>query len=181
MAEQANGGPPGTLADPADFAERGFRAALGRFGTGVAVVTSTHDGEPVGLTCNAFTSVSLDPPLILFCPAKTSATWPRIAAVGAFCVNVLAESQKQVCASFARTGVDKFAGIDIEPARRVNAPRITGALAHLECEIADVHEAGDHLIVIGRVVALCHKDGSPLMFYGGAYGRFIQALQRCVA
>lgn len=181
MAEQANGGPPGTLTDPGDFAERGFRTALGRFGTGVVVVTARHEGQPVGLTCNSFTSVSLDPPLILFCPAKTSTTWPRIAAAGTFCVNVLAESQQQVCASFARTGVDKFAGIDIEPAGRVNAPRIAGALANLECQIASVQEAGDHLIVIGRVLALSHEEGAPLMFYGGTYGRFIQGLQRCVA
>jgi len=158
-----------------------YRKVLGHFPTGVTVVTGLTATQPNGLTIGSFTSVSLDPPLVGFLPMKTSDSWNDIRPSGAFCVNVLAESQQQVCASFARTGVDKFAGIDIEPAGRVNAPRITGALAHLECEIADVHEAGDHLIVIGRVVALCHKDGSPLMFYGGTYGRFIQGLQRCVA
>jgi 3-hydroxy-9,10-secoandrosta-1,3,5(10)-triene-9,17-dione monooxygenase reductase component len=173
--------PACVLAPAPGRTEPGFRTALGTFGTGVVVVTARHDGEPVGLTCNAFTAVSLDPPMVLFCPAKTSATWPRIAVAGSFCVNVLAESQQHVCASFARTGVDKFAGIDVEAASHVDAPRIAGALAHIECEIADVHEAGDHLVVLGRVLGLSHRNGSPLMFYGGAYGRFSQGIQRRVA
>jgi 3-hydroxy-9,10-secoandrosta-1,3,5(10)-triene-9,17-dione monooxygenase reductase component len=156
----------------ARFAAEEFRSVLGRFGTGVVIVTATYADEPVGLTCNSFSSVSLEPPLVLFCPAKMSTSWPRIAQAGEFCINVLGDSQRAVCASFARTGVDKFVGVETEPARYVAAPRLVGALAHLECEIADVHEAGDHFIVVGRVLALTQSQGTPLLFYRGSYGGF---------
>ncbi|MBV9278815.1 MAG: flavin reductase family protein, partial [Chloroflexi bacterium] len=102
-------------ADPA-VAEEHFRATLGHFCSGVTIVTSNGEDGPAGLTCQSFASVSLDPPLVLICPGKSSTSWPRIEATGAFCVNVLNEDQEELCRGFAARGADKFAGIGWEAA-----------------------------------------------------------------
>ncbi len=151
-------------------AARRFRDVLGRFATGVAVVTSTSAGAPVGLTCQSFTSVSLDPPMVLFCPAKTSRAWPAIQRSGKFCVNFLADDQEPVSTTMASRGVDKFADIDWSPSAATGSPLIHGILGYVDCTIHAVHEVGDHFVVIGRVRELeVSADDAPLLFYRGRY------------
>jgi flavin reductase (DIM6/NTAB) family NADH-FMN oxidoreductase RutF len=151
-----------------------YRSVLGHFATGVTVITAIDpDGdEPVGLAANSFTSVSLDPPLVAFCAAHSSSTWPRIQAARTFCVNILAEDQEDVCRLMATKGADKFADLAWSPS--VNgSPILPGALAWIDCTIDSEHEAGDHVIVVGRVHELgFEEEGSPLLFFRGAYGRF---------
>jgi 3-hydroxy-9,10-secoandrosta-1,3,5(10)-triene-9,17-dione monooxygenase reductase component len=150
-------------------AARRFRDVLGHFASGVCVVTAVSGGHPVGLTCQSFSSVSLDPPLVLFVPARTSRAWPLIQRAGKFCVNILAAEQAAVSNPMASRGADKFAGIDWTPAEATGSPVLPGVLGHLDCSIHAVHEAGDHMIVIGRVLHLEAVDGDPLLFYRGAY------------
>jgi 3-hydroxy-9,10-secoandrosta-1,3,5(10)-triene-9,17-dione monooxygenase reductase component len=151
-----------------------FRQVLGHFPTGVTVVTATgSDGRPVGLAVGSFFSVSLDPPLVAFCAAKTSSSYPKIEDVGHFTVNVLAEDQEELCRVFASSGTDKFAGVGYKPSPNTGSPILDGILAWIDCEIDAVHEAGDHWIVIGAVrdLAVVH-EGGPLVFFRGGYGRF---------
>lgn len=156
----------------ASFDAARFRQVLGHFPTGVTVVTAATEDGPVGLAIGSFASLSLDPPLVLFCAGRSSTTWPRIREAGAFCVNVLAEDQEDVCRVFAGRGTDKFAGIGWRPSL-IGAPQIMGCLASLDCRIEDVHAGGDHDIVVGRVVDLqVHRRGGPLVFFRGGYGRF---------
>jgi 3-hydroxy-9,10-secoandrosta-1,3,5(10)-triene-9,17-dione monooxygenase reductase component len=138
-----------------------LRRVLGSFATGVVVVTGEDDEGPVGFSCQSFASVSLDPPLVLFCPAHTSASWPRIAATGRFVVNVLA--------LIATSGVDKFAGVDWSPTDW--GPAIEDVLAQVMCTVQDVHPAGDHDIVVGHVQQLVTpREDGPLLFFRGDYG-----------
>ena len=149
-----------------------FRQVLGHFVTGVTVVTTAEEGEPAGLSVNSFTSVSLEPPLVAFCVAGVSRTWPRIRDVGSFCVNILADDQEDLSRAFARRTSDKFRGVGWRPAES-GAPIIAGALAWLDCSVEAEHGAGDHVIVVGRVreMGVAH-EGGPLVFYRGGYGRF---------
>ena len=158
--------------DPAAVAAaRRFRDVLGRFASGVTVVTAVSSGEPVGMTCQSFSSVSLDPPLVLFVPAKTSRAWPLMQRAGKFCVNFLASDHAELSNTMASRGTDKFAGVDWHPSPTTGSPVLTGALAHVDCTIHAVHEAGDHYVVIGRVVDLADNvDADPLLFYRGRYG-----------
>lgn len=131
-----------------------FRTVLSHFASGVVVVTSTEaDGTPVGMTCQSFTSLSLDPPLVMVSPAKSSSTWPRIAATGRFAVNVLGAHQQDTSRAFARSGTDKFAGQEWN-AGATGSPLLAGSIAHVECLLEVVHDAGDHVIAVGRVLAL---------------------------
>jgi 3-hydroxy-9,10-secoandrosta-1,3,5(10)-triene-9,17-dione monooxygenase reductase component len=149
---------------------RHHRDVLGQFATGVTVVTAVHEGEPIGLTCQSFSSVSLEPPLVLFCVSRTSTTWARLRQVGHFCVNVLAGDQRPLARTMAVRGPHKFTGVDWSPGV-TGSPVVAGALAHVECRIESVHPAGDHDVVIGRVLALGLGDGSapPLLFHRGDY------------
>ena len=142
---------------------------LGHFCTGVTVITGVEDGRPAGFACQAFAALSLDPPLVLFCPARSSATWPMIARAGYFCANVLAARQQEIARRFGVPGTDKFAGVSWSPSPS-GAPVLAGALAWVECAVQAVHEAGDHYVVVGRVTALgpCEAD-RPLLFYRGRY------------
>jgi 3-hydroxy-9,10-secoandrosta-1,3,5(10)-triene-9,17-dione monooxygenase reductase component len=146
-----------------------FRTVLGQFCTGVAVVTG-HDGAvPVGFACQSFAALSLDPPLVLFCPGKNSRSWPVIEAAGCFAVNVLADSQREVSTVFGAPGADKFAGLDWTPAPS-GAPLLTGSLTWVDCALETVHDAGDHYVVVGRVTALGEvRDERPLLFHRGGY------------
>ncbi|SFB46037.1 3-hydroxy-9,10-secoandrosta-1,3,5(10)-triene-9,17-dione monooxygenase reductase component [Amycolatopsis marina] len=146
-----------------------FRSVLGHFCTGVTVITG-HDGErPAGFACQSFAALSLDPPLVLFCPAKTSRSWPAIERAGRFAVNVLAEDQREVSAVFGARGADKFEAVGWRPAAS-GAPLLDGSLAWMDCVVDAVHEAGDHLVVVGRVTELGDtRDTRPLLFYRGAY------------
>ncbi len=159
-------------APPFDAAR--FRQVLGHFPTGVTVVTGRPEGgDPVGLAVGSFTSVSLDPPLVAFCPASTSSSWPEIEASGHFCVNILAEDQEELSRTFATSGADKFQGVGWKPAAGSGAPILDDVLAWIDCEIDAVHEGGDHYIVVGRVLDLdAPRPGGPLVFYRGGYGRF---------
>jgi 3-hydroxy-9,10-secoandrosta-1,3,5(10)-triene-9,17-dione monooxygenase reductase component len=149
-----------------------MRTVLGHFATGVAVVTSMHDGEPVGMACNSFTSVSLEPPLVLFCAASSSTTWPRIQAAGKWAVNILGEDDEEVCRLFAQKDADRFAHMIFRPGMS-GAPILDGALAFVDCVTEVEHAAGDHLIVVGRVLELGYQsEGKPLLFYRGGYGHF---------
>ena len=159
--------------DDADSRARArlFRDVLGRFASGVTVVTGRDAGLPVGLTCQSFTSVSLDPPLVLFCVARTSRSWPLIWRSGSFCVNVLADDQAAVSDVMARPGADKFAGLSWSPGAATGSPRIAGATAYVECSVQTVHEAGDHYVVIGRVLDLVAGEAEHgLTFHRGRYG-----------
>ena len=161
---------PGDDPDAQESAGK-FRDVLGRFCTGVTVVTSTSGGEPVGMTCQSFSSVSLDPPLVLFCPAKGSGAWPLIQRAGYFCVNLLAHGQLELSKAFAAKGTDKFAGVTWRPSA-TGAPLLDGVLGWVDCTIYAVHEAGDHYVVIGRVMDLGVEEAPhPLLFYRGAYAR----------
>jgi 3-hydroxy-9,10-secoandrosta-1,3,5(10)-triene-9,17-dione monooxygenase reductase component len=149
-----------------------FRTVLGHFCSGITIVTAVDDGMAVGLTCQSFASVSLDPPLVLFVPAKASSSWPRIRHAGHFCANVLADHQEPLGRRFAIKGADKFAGVGWRPGG-TGSPLLDGCLGYVECEVESVHDGGDHDIAVGRVVDLGVADeGSPLLFYRGGYGRF---------
>lgn len=152
------------------FDEDRFRDVLGRFASGVTVVTAMEDGGPVGFTCQSFTSLSLDPPMVALAPAKASTSWPRIARAGAFCVNVLGEDQEALGRGFAASGTDKFAGVAWHVGH-VGAPVLDGCLAWVECDLASIHDAGDHELVTGTVRHLGTGKGGPLLFYRGRYGR----------
>jgi flavin reductase (DIM6/NTAB) family NADH-FMN oxidoreductase RutF len=147
-----------------------MREVLGHFVSGVVVITAHGPDGPVGFTCQSFASLSLDPPLVNFSPARTSSTWPRIREIGRFCVNVLAADHQHYSAGFARTGVDKFVGVQWSPAPS-GAPILDGVSAWIDCALENEYDGGDHTIVVARV----HDLGSdpsrlPLLFYRGGYG-----------
>lgn len=159
----------------ADRAKDGawFRRVLGHYPTGVSVVTGiAADGAPIGLAVGSFSSVSLDPPLVAFMPSVGSSSWPKIRDRQRFCVNILASDQEPVCRAFAARGPDKFAGLSWRPASS-GSPILDGAVAWVDCDLEAVHEAGDHLIVIGWVRDLeIERPTLPLLFFQGGYGRF---------
>lgn len=149
-----------------------FREVLSAVPTSVAVMTAIHGGEPVGLTVGSFTAVSLDPQLVGFLPAASSTSFPRLREAGVFCANVLAAEQEQVCRSFAVSGSDKFAGLSWHSAPVTGSPVLRGVAAWIDCRIAAIYEAGDHFIVIGRVMALEAQAGAtPLLFHRGDFTR----------
>ena len=156
----------------AQFDSAEFRRVLGHFPTGVTVVTAVENGSPVGMAIGSFGSVSLDPPLVMFCPGRSSSSWPAIERSGSFCVNVLADDQAAVSSLFAGRDPDKFAGV-AWGTRATGSPVIDGCLAWIDCTIETVHEAGDHWIVVGRVADLgvARPDAGPLIFFKGGYGR----------
>ena len=158
------------------FDGRGFRRVLGHYPTGVTVVTAACPGGPEGMTIGSFTSVSLEPPLVSFCPARVSDSWIRIRDVGSFCVNVLGDDQADVSATFASKAENRFDGLTTR-VEATGAPVIEGCLAWIDCRIHAVHPGGDHDIVVGEVVALGIADDDsgqargPLVFLKGGYGR----------
>ena len=149
---------------------RSFREALGRFPTGVAFVTAAPDGEPAGLIVNSLTSVSLEPPLVAFCPSRSSLTWCRMRRAGRFGVNVLGREHEQFAIRATPVGADRFAGLAWERGRG-GVPLLTDAVTSLACEIVAEHLAGDHWIVVGRVDELrISPITDPLVFFAGAFG-----------
>jgi flavin reductase (DIM6/NTAB) family NADH-FMN oxidoreductase RutF len=151
------------LVDPATM-----RRTMGRFATGVAVITTFADGEPHGMTVNSLTSVSLQPPLLLVCFTHGARSAEAVTAAGRFVVNVLSQRQQAVALRFAEQGEDHFAGLALEYGDHA-VPVIPNALAHLECDVDRVIEAGDHVIVLGAVLEVCAREGDPLGFYGGRF------------
>lgn len=152
---------------------RTFRETLGRFGSGVVIVTATYESAPIGFVMQSFMSLSLDPPLIAVAPAKSSSSWPKIREIGKFCVNILAADQLELCRTFSNPSDDRFAGIEIATGI-TGAPRLPGVLAYIDCELEREHDAGDHTLAIGRVRDLSVQAGerAPLLFYSGQYGQF---------
>ncbi|WP_019634049.1 flavin reductase family protein [Actinomadura atramentaria] len=172
-----NGNAPTPLSPVASGAtadQARFRSVLGRFATGVVAVAGIDPvgGLPTGLAANSFTSVSLDPPLVAFCVAHTSSTWPVLRRAETVCVNILGQRQEHVCRQLAAKGAAKFAGLTWSSAPS-GGPVIDGALAWIECAVEQEHVAGDHVIVVARVLDLdVHHDDEPLVFYRGGYGGF---------
>ena len=147
-----------------------MREVLGHFASGVTVVTAVTADGPIGFTCQSFSSLSLDPPLVAFAPARTSRTWPRLRAIGRFCVNVLAEGQDAVSQNFARSGGDKFTGVRWTPSAH-GAPVLEDVVAWIDGELWAEYDGGDHTIVVARVLDLgAHPDRRPLLYHRGAYG-----------
>jgi flavin reductase (DIM6/NTAB) family NADH-FMN oxidoreductase RutF len=154
------------------FTSGEFRSALGVFPTGVAVVTArAPDGLLLGMTVSSFNSVSLEPPLVLFSLARTVLSFSAWQAAGAWGISVLGETQDGISTRFAQSGGGKWHGF--EPiAGATGVPLIPGALAHFECERHAHHDGGDHLIFVGRVLALGRRAGlasRPLVFFAGRY------------
>lgn len=145
-----------------------FRGAMSAFATGVAFVTTTVGGEPVGLIVNSIASVSLEPPLLSFCASRASLTWSRMRGAERVGVNILARHHEGFVRRATPAGADRFAGLAWRLVRGV--PVLTDALASLECEIDTEHRAGDHWIVVARVDALCcRRPRDPLVFFDGAF------------
>ena len=164
-APQADGGGPVSF----EPEPQRFRQVLGHFATGVTVISGMDGAEPVGFACQAFAALSLDPPLVLFCPARSSSSWPRMAKTGLFCANMLSAEQRELARRFGLSAADKFAGVTWTPAPN-GAPVLTGVLTWAGCTVQTVHEAGDHFVVIARVTDLgdC-VAGNPLLFYRGRF------------
>ena len=147
------------------FDTAAFKDAMGMFTTGVTIVAGIEDDQPVGFTCQSFVSLSIDPPYVAVAPARTSTSWPRIARSGAFCVNVLTEDQVDLCRGFAVSGGPKFDGVAWHPAPGTGSPVIEGSLAWVDCRLELVHDAGDHELILGRVLDLGVGAGSPLLYF----------------
>jgi flavin reductase (DIM6/NTAB) family NADH-FMN oxidoreductase RutF len=148
-----------------------YREVLGHFATGVAVVTTADEDGPAGFTCQAFNALSLEPPLVVFAPSRTSQSWPKIEATRVFCANVLSESQEALARVFATKGHRKFDGVGWRPGT-TGSPILQDALAWVECRLEVAHDGGDHLVAIGRPLDMGVGQGHPLVFYRGGFGRF---------
>ena len=150
-----------------------FRDALGQFATGVTVVTTRGPDGPMAIVANSFASVSLDPALVLWSPAKASRRFPIFAEAKHYAIHVLSEAQQELCGRFGKDG-GNFDGLDwAESADGV--PLLEGSLARFECTLEASHDAGDHVILVGRVMAARLGTGAPLLFSAGNYGRFTEA------
>jgi flavin reductase (DIM6/NTAB) family NADH-FMN oxidoreductase RutF len=148
-----------------------FRRVLGHFATGVTVITTRDaDAHPVGLTASAFSSVSLEPPLVLVCVDHKSQTYPALRDGGRFAVNILREDNEAISRRFASTRLDKFDGVPFRPGT-LDLPLIEGALAHIECRTVGAHVEGDHTIFVGRVESASAGEGEPLLYFRGRYHR----------
>ncbi|MCC1491997.1 flavin reductase family protein [Cognatishimia sp. F0-27] len=153
---------------------RAFRDALGQFGTGVTIVTCQTPDGPLGMTANSFASVSLDPPLVLWSPAKASRRYGPFIAAKRFGIHVIGADQSELCVNFARDGSGAFAKCDWE-ANTDGVPLLSGSLARFECAQEALHDAGDHTIIVARVTRVTTSEGAPLLFHAGRYGGFADA------
>jgi flavin reductase (DIM6/NTAB) family NADH-FMN oxidoreductase RutF len=148
-----------------------FRKVLGHFASGVTVLTTCDaDGRPTGLTASAFSSVSLEPPLVLICVDHKSQSYPAIKERGWFAVNILSVEQQAISRKFASSRLDKFEGVP-HVVSDLGLPLIEGALAQLECTTVSVHVEGDHTIFVGRVERARAGNGEPLLYFRGQYDR----------
>ncbi|WP_328349216.1 flavin reductase family protein [Streptomyces sp. NBC_00445] len=151
-----------------------FTRTLSHFATGLTIVTGAAPMGPVGMTCQAFCSVSLEPPLVLFCARNGSTTGRVICETGAYSVNLLGKDQQWIAERMAAVdaGGDRFTGIDWRPSDLTGCPVLAGTIAHIDCEVRDVHTAGDHSIYVGQVIGTGsgEADAGPLIYYRSAYG-----------
>ncbi|WP_431969330.1 flavin reductase family protein [Actinacidiphila sp. bgisy160] len=155
------------------------REVLGHFASGVLVVTADGPTGPIGLTCQSFVSLSLDPLLIAFAPARTSRTWPLVREAGAFGVNVLSAGQAATSAAFARSGADKFHGVPWSPGAG-GAPLLQDVCAWLTCELWNEYDGGDHTLAVGRVLTVGADPGrEPLIFHRSRYRELAPAVPEC--
>jgi len=152
---------------------RDFRNALGCFATGITVITALDENKaPVGLTANSFTSLSLDPPLVLFCVDRSIKSFQAIHSNRHFAVNILRDDQEHLSRQFARSGADKWNGVKFE-SWDTGCPILSGCIANLECDVESVFEGGDHIIVVGKVRRMFFDqdaDSRPLLYFKGKYG-----------
>lgn len=152
----------------ADFGDRELRDALGRFATGVTVVTTMTARGPLGITANSFSSVSLTPPLVLWSPARRSSRFPAFEAASHFAVHVLSAEQRPLAEAFSVAGQGWPPGLDFT--RGIgDVPLLSGCTARFECRHDAAHEGGDHLIVVGEVLRLAQADLPPLIFHRGRF------------
>ena len=149
---------------------RAFRDALGRFATGVTVITAPSPTGGIGMTANSFSSVSLDPALVLWAPSKTSLRYPFFETATHFAIHVMGEDQKDIAMRFAKQG-DAFEGLSVHLSDN-GVPLIDTCLARFECTTSALHDAGDHAIMVGQVEQVMLKTGSPLVFANGQFGSF---------
>ncbi|WP_363316522.1 flavin reductase family protein [Brevibacterium sp.] len=163
-----------------DVSETRMRHVMSGFATGVAVVTASTPAGPAGITFQSFTSLSLDPPLISFNPTRTSTTWPRIRRAGRFCVNVLGAEQEHLARIFSHPSggpagaAAQFSGVS-HRLSELGSPRLSGALAWIECTLEAEYDGGDHTIVVGRVAGMSTvENAGPLLYFRGGYGTFAQ-------
>jgi flavin reductase (DIM6/NTAB) family NADH-FMN oxidoreductase RutF len=161
------------MAEPG-FDDRAFRAALGSFPTGVAVVTASGPGAPMGITVNSFTSLSLDPPLVLWCLDKKSQRYEIFAAADRYTISVLGTAHEEVSSRLARSGEHQLDGIALLPTK-LGPPALADSLVVFECVREEVYDGGDHSILVGRVLNFARRDaGAPLVFFRGKYGALAQ-------
>ena len=159
-----------------DFDIKGFRDAMGAFPTGIAVITAaSQEMSHIGITVNSFTSVSLEPPLVLWCIDRRSRRYPHFAQAPGFTVSILASGHREVSARLARAGEHNLDGIALIPTE-LGPPALADSLAVFECARESVQEAGDHAILIGRVQRFARHDGAgaPLVYFRGRYGALAQ-------
>jgi 3-hydroxy-9,10-secoandrosta-1,3,5(10)-triene-9,17-dione monooxygenase reductase component len=156
--------------------ELSLRSVLSHFPTGVVVVTADGGDKPVGMTLQSFLSLSLDPPLVLLSVAKTSISWPKIAAAGRFLVNVLSEGQADTARRFATSGIDKFVGVGHTHRGDLGGPLLDEVAAWVDCSFEAEHDGGDHTIVVARVLSTAiaeHAEHAhaPLIFHRSGFPR----------
>jgi flavin reductase (DIM6/NTAB) family NADH-FMN oxidoreductase RutF len=153
-----------------EFDSRDFRRAMGCFATGITIVsTLAPGGARIGLTVNSFSSVSLDPPLVSFCLARSASRYAEFMATDHYAVNVVGAAQQAFSSKFARTGEGDWGDLPMET-WETGAPILPGAIANIECTVHDRFDAGDHVIMVGRVLRLrTDPDVPPLLYYQGAY------------
>lgn len=165
---------PHLITEPA-FDARAFRTALGGFATGVCVVTALDldAGCPVGITVNSFASVSLDPPLVLWSIGRTAHTFEVFRRADQWAINILAADQQEVSNRFASRADDKFAGVEWTPGLG-GAPLLDGCVARFQCVAEHRYDGGDHLILVGRVLAFDRAERAPLLFAQGRYGKLAE-------
>jgi 4-hydroxyphenylacetate 3-hydroxylase, reductase component len=158
------------------FDKRAFRQALGSFPTGVAVVTAlSSERHPVGITVNSFTSVSLEPPMVLWCLDKTSDRYAAFTKAKSFTISVLGTAHEDVSARLAKQGAHSLEGIDLIQTE-LGPPALADALAFFECAAEAAYEGGDHGILLGRVLRFARRDaGAPLVFFRGRYGALAES------
>lgn len=149
-----------------------FRRALGRFATGVVVVTCNSELGPLGITANSFASVSLSPPLVLWSPARSSARFPAFSGAKHFAIHIMGDAHTETCLRFTRSGAF-WDGLAWDRGPH-DLPTLRDCLARFDCRQYAIHDGGDHAIVVGEVLSVQRgSDGTPLVFADGSYGRFL--------
>jgi 3-hydroxy-9,10-secoandrosta-1,3,5(10)-triene-9,17-dione monooxygenase reductase component len=148
-----------------------YRQVMGQFLAGVTIITAAHEGGPVGMAVSSFTSLSMEPALVLFCPQKKSSTWSLVEAAGHYAVNILGAEHEQISRQMSSKADDKFAGIGWHT-ESSGSPVLDEALGWIDCRTHAIHDGGDHWIVVGQILSLGWRDGAPLGYHRGSYGQF---------